>query len=45
MPADLADVTRLPAALDALRAAGFGEDEIEGIAWRNWHRVLAATWG
>jgi membrane dipeptidase len=45
MPAELPDAARLPALLDALRAAGFGADELEGIAWRNWHRVLAATWG
>ena len=44
MPAPLGDVTGLPALLDALRAAGFGAAELEGIAWRNWRRVLAATW-
>jgi membrane dipeptidase len=44
MPAALGDVTGLPALFDALRSAGFGEDELEGIAWRNWRRVLEATW-
>ena len=44
MPAALGDVTGLPRLLDALRAAGFAEDELEGIAWRNWRRVLTATW-
>jgi membrane dipeptidase len=44
MPAPLGDVTGLPALLDALRTAGFGPDELEGIAWRNWQRVLAGTW-
>jgi membrane dipeptidase len=44
MPAALGDVTGLPALLRALRDAGFGEGEVEGIAARNWRRVLEATW-
>jgi membrane dipeptidase len=44
MPAALGDVTGLPGLLDALRAAGFGEADVEAIAWRNWRRVLEATW-
>jgi membrane dipeptidase len=44
MPAALGDVTGLPAVLDALRDAGFGASELDGIAWRNWHRVLEAAW-
>jgi membrane dipeptidase len=44
MPAALGDVTGLPALLDALRAAGFGERDLELIAHGNWHRVLRATW-
>jgi membrane dipeptidase len=44
MPAALGDVTGLPALFDALRGAGFGAAELEGIAWRNWRRVLAAAW-
>jgi membrane dipeptidase len=44
MPAALGDVTGLPAVFDALRRAGFGAAELEGIAWRNWRRVLAAAW-
>ena len=44
MPAALGDVTGLPALLDALRAAGFSESEVEGIAFGNWRRVLEATW-
>jgi membrane dipeptidase len=44
MPAALGDVGGLPALLDALRGAGFSEAELEGIAWRNWRRVLEATW-
>jgi membrane dipeptidase len=45
MPAALGDVTCLPALFDALRDAGFGAADLERIAYRNWHRVLRATWG
>ena len=40
----LGDVTGLPRLLDAIRAAGFDEDELERIAWGNWRRVLEAAW-
>jgi len=44
MPADLSDVTRLPALLDALRNVGFSEEELAAIAYQNWVRVLGETW-
>jgi membrane dipeptidase len=44
MPAALGDVTGLPALFEALRGAGFSDAELEGIAWRNWRRVLEASW-
>jgi membrane dipeptidase len=44
MPAALGDVTGLPALLDTLRAAGFSQAEVDGIAFGNWRRVLEATW-
>ncbi len=44
MPAALGDVSGLPRLLDALRAAGFAGAELEGLAWGNWRRVLAAAW-
>jgi membrane dipeptidase len=44
IPATLGDVTGLPRLLDALRDGGFTADEVERIAWRNWRRVLGATW-
>ncbi len=44
MPEELGDVTGLPAVLEALRAAGFGEADVEQVAYGNWRRVLAATW-
>ena len=44
MPAALGDVTGLPALLDALRSAGFGEADVVKVAHGNWRRVLEATW-
>jgi membrane dipeptidase len=44
MPEQLGDVTGLPAVLDALRAAGFGEADLVKVAHGNWRRVLDATW-
>jgi membrane dipeptidase len=44
MPAALGDVAGLPALLGALRDAGFSDEEVEGIAFGNWRRVLEATW-
>ena len=45
MPAPLGDVTGLPALLDTMRSAGFTDVQLEGIAFGNWRRVLAETWG
>jgi membrane dipeptidase len=42
--AELGDVAGLPKLVEALRAAGFAEDELEAICWRNWRRVLDAWW-
>ena len=44
MPAALGDAAGLPGLLDAFRAAGFAEDELEQVAGGNWRRVLEATW-
>jgi membrane dipeptidase len=44
IPDALGDVAGLPKLLDALRADGFTDAEVAGIAWDNWRRVLAATW-
>ena len=43
-PAELGDAAGLPRLLDAIRAVGFSEDEMELIAWGNWRRVLEAAW-
>jgi membrane dipeptidase len=44
IPAPLGDAAGLPKLLDALRAAGFTEPELEAVAWHNWRRVLATWW-
>jgi membrane dipeptidase len=44
IPAPLGDVAGLPRLLDALRAVGFSDPELERIAWHNWRRVLDAWW-
>ncbi|MDH3424975.1 MAG: membrane dipeptidase, partial [Gemmatimonadota bacterium] len=44
IPRELGDAGGLPKLLDALRAAGFDEESVSLIAYRNWMRVLAATW-
>jgi len=35
---------RSPRLLDALRAGGFSDGDIDAIAWTNWRRVLDAWW-
>ncbi|HET9675878.1 MAG TPA: dipeptidase [Solirubrobacterales bacterium] len=44
VPAELGDVAGLPKLLEALRDAGFSEDELEAVCWNNWRRVLDAWW-
>ncbi|HXD64938.1 MAG TPA: dipeptidase [Solirubrobacteraceae bacterium] len=44
IPLELGDVAGLPKLLDALRAAGFSDGDLEAIAWGNWRRVLGAWW-
>lgn len=44
IPAELGDVAGVPKLLDALRDAGFDEDDLAAIAWDNWRRVLDAWW-
>lgn len=41
---DLGDVTGLPKLVSLLRHEGYGEDDIERVANRNWLRVIEATW-
>ena len=44
MPGDLGDVTLLPNLIEALRDIGFSDDDVLAIAYKNWVRVLGATW-
>jgi membrane dipeptidase len=44
IPGPLGDVAGLPKLLRALSEQGFGESELEAIAWGNWQRVLGAWW-
>lgn len=45
VPEALAGVERLPVLLDALRDAGFADDDLVKLAHANWVRVLERTWG
>lgn len=45
IPKEVGSVRGLPVLLEHLRAAGYGEDDLEKIAHRNWLRVLRATVG
>lgn len=44
IPDELGDAAGLPKLLEALRAAGFDDEELTSICWRNWRRVLAVWW-
>ena len=44
IPAALGGAAGLPRLLDALREAGFSEDQLRDVAWGNWRRVLDAWW-
>jgi membrane dipeptidase len=45
IPAPLGGVAGYPRLLAALAEAGFSGSDIRAIAWDNWRRVLAASWG
>jgi membrane dipeptidase len=44
IPAELGDVAGMPKLLQALRDAGFNDDDLEAVCWHNWRRVLGAWW-
>ncbi len=44
IPAPVGDASGMPAVLQVLSEAGFGESELEAVAWGNWRRVLGAWW-
>ncbi|MFN6979437.1 MAG: dipeptidase, partial [Gemmobacter sp.] len=45
MPAAIGSAAGLQALVTALRAAGFGDDLIDRICWRNWQALLARVIG
>lgn len=44
MPNDLSDVSKLPTLIGTLQQSGYDEQSLEKIAYKNWFRVLKATW-
>jgi membrane dipeptidase len=44
VPAELGDAAGLPKLVTALEAAGFSGEELDGVLWHNWRRVLDAWW-
>ena len=44
IPDEIGDATGLPRVLEALRAAGYGDDDLRKIAHGNWLRVLGEVW-
>jgi membrane dipeptidase len=44
MPNELGDVSGFPKLVAALRAHGFGEEELAKITHENWLRILRQTW-
>lgn len=44
IPSELGDAAGLPRLVSALRAAGFGADDLRRMATENWIRVLERTW-
>ncbi|CAN5719097.1 dipeptidase [soil metagenome] len=45
IPRELGDAAGLPRLLEAIRGAGYGEEELRKLAHANWLRVLRETWG
>jgi membrane dipeptidase len=44
MPNDLSDVRGLPKLITTLRNSGYDESALEKITYKNWLRVIKATW-
>lgn len=44
LPAELEGAAGLQKLVAALREAGFDDEELADVCWRNWRRVLAAWW-
>jgi membrane dipeptidase len=44
IPSRLGDVSRYQVLVSLLKEAGFSDEELEKICWKNWLRVLEDTW-
>jgi membrane dipeptidase len=44
VPAELSDVGKFPALIEALRQAGYDDDALNKLTHQNWLRVLRQTW-
>jgi membrane dipeptidase len=44
IPKEIGDVTGLPKLIEALHKSGFDEETLAKISFKNWLRVLSATW-
>jgi len=44
IPNEIGDVTGLPNLMEALHKSGFDEEALAKISFKNWLRVLSATW-
>lgn len=45
MPTDLSDVSKQQNLIDELRTRGYDDESLMKLGYRNWVRVLEATWG
>lgn len=45
VPSALKDAAGLPRLIEAFRAHGFSDADLEKLAWRNWVDVLERSWG
>ena len=44
IPRDVGDAAHLPALVQAMRDAGYGDDLVARICWGNWIDLLRRTW-
>ena len=44
IPIEIGDVTGLPKLMEALQRSGFDQEDLAKISYKNWIRILSATW-
>ena len=44
IPLEIGDVTGLPKLMEALQRSGFDQEDLAKISYKNWIRILSATW-